>query len=89
MSDSSIFGWMQTHERRFMGKQTGVDPALQAGTKATNGIQNPQKSLDAFLKPPAALSEELDDSTLFDDEFSLSDFRSATQSWKEKNTIAS
>ncbi|WP_457557174.1 hypothetical protein [Candidatus Harpocratesius sp.] len=62
-------------------------------------LQNPQTSLDRFIFSSGIKSqnnhsisiakEEKRNSSLFDDHFSLSDFRQLTNQWKKKNFIAS
>ncbi|MCF2139122.1 MAG: hypothetical protein K9W44_03615 [Candidatus Lokiarchaeota archaeon] len=64
-----------------------------------NQLLNPQTSLDRFIPSNMISSRQSNSmhinkqekitSSLFDDQFSLSDFRQLTNQWKRKNSIAS
>ncbi|TFH31168.1 MAG: hypothetical protein E4G98_00635 [Promethearchaeota archaeon] len=97
MSDS-VLTWMQHNEKRFQKRDrqeiTTATTALSSPQvklrKLSPKLQNPQISMDNFLEPVTenGLSPKIEP-PLFDEEFSLADFRSLTQQWKEDNLIAS
>ncbi len=100
MSDS-VLNWMHKNERRHQKREsqhastispaTPDSPPAQAKLrKLSPKLQNSQNSLDNFLVHVSENRTALEpESTLFDEEFSISDFRSLTQQWKEDNLITS
>ncbi|MHA1673248.1 MAG: hypothetical protein ACTSYI_06440 [Promethearchaeota archaeon] len=98
MSDS-VLNWMHKNERRYQKRESQHvstnSPSTTASSQAklrklSPKLQNSQNSLDHFLEHVSKNRNELEpESTLFDDEFSLSDFRSLTQQWVEDNLITS
>ena len=75
----SILRWMQNYEARFQepgSLKTSQFNLLQ--DEKFEDLEDPQKSLDSFLK-------ESNDSSLFDDHFNRADFQQVMNAWKEKN----
>ncbi|MHA1521524.1 MAG: hypothetical protein ACTSRK_15185 [Promethearchaeota archaeon] len=96
MSDS-VLAWMKHNEKRFHKRDTQENSVANSSKqdnsrKLGSELQTPKNTMDKFLRPATALAPKsvpISEPPLFDDDFSLSDFRTITQQWIEDNLIAS